>query len=62
VIRRLGAWWRWRKHPEAREWKAWALGKARCPYCIDIEDDDEWIAVCDCWMAERELLDGKEEG
>lgn len=39
---------------EVRAWQAWHRGEARCPYCIGLDDRD-WLATCDCFMAENEL-------
>ena len=39
---------------EVRHWEAWARGERRCPYC----EGEEWadfVAMCDCFQAEREL-------
>lgn len=36
-------------------WKAWERGYGRCPHCKGMPDED-WLAMCDCFMAERRML------
>lgn len=31
------------------EWQAWHDGTGRCPYCVNMTDD-EWRDLCDCFM------------
>lgn len=33
---------------ELRIWRAWELGRSRCPYCIDLSEADA-RSICDCW-------------
>lgn len=37
---------------ELRCWRAWELGRSRCPYCVGAEDYD-WLAMCDCFYDEE---------
>lgn len=41
---------------EARAWRRWELGRSRCPYCIEIVNDFDWLVVCDC-LYDQELKD-----
>jgi len=33
-------------------WWLWEHTNTRCPYCINMTDDDEWEVMCDCWCWE----------
>jgi hypothetical protein len=46
----------WSKHPEKTIWDKWTTEGGRCPYCVGMPDQ-EWLAMCDCWEAERVLID-----
>jgi hypothetical protein len=37
---------------------AWERGESRCPYCED-QGDEDWLAMCDCFMAEEILVLGR---
>jgi hypothetical protein len=39
---------------ERDAWAKWDAGGARCPICEDLDDGD-WLAICDCFMAERSV-------
>lgn len=43
---------------EIQHWMAWELGERRCPYCED-QSDEDWLAMCDCFMAEEVLTLGR---
>lgn len=43
-------------HPEKPIWEKWQREGGRCPYCVGVDDRD-WLAMCDCWEAERVLID-----
>ena len=42
---------------EVIAWKPWERGYGRCPYCTGLDGGD-WLAICDCFMAERQSLSG----
>lgn len=36
---------------ELRTWRAWELGRSRCPLCVDLDAED-WWSVCDCFLVD----------